>query len=110
MKTYYRWGIGIGIGWIEKYSIGIDKNNTDPPSLKPTTFFLFEGNITKHYSRLSSFLLQGIKTVIFRNNLTFLVQLKECIVTANVPGLGLGGLGSEEIHRTHVVDSLNEMS
>ena len=25
----------IGIGWIEKYSIGIGKNNTDPPSLDP---------------------------------------------------------------------------
>ena len=27
------WSIGIGIVWIEKYSIGIGKNNTDPPSL-----------------------------------------------------------------------------
>ena len=26
-------GIGIGIGWTEKYSIGICKNNTDPQSL-----------------------------------------------------------------------------
>ena len=35
----------------------------------------------------------------------FLVSLKEHLITANVPGLGLGGLGVlEEIHRTNVVD------
>ena len=42
----------------------------------------------------------------------FLVQLKEHLRTAKVPGLGLGlgGLGLEENLRTYGVDSSNESS
>ena len=46
-----------------------------------------------------------------KNTRVFLVQLREHIITANIPGLGgVGGLRLEKIDCTDVVDSSNERS